>query len=232
MENIVKLLSMEYDNKRREINEGSGNISNTCSENKVKINILLLLTGMVIGLGIFGLNSIKKNINNFFWLGIALYIICFICLIKYTDKQLVISSQENRKKYYKNLNILKNIIHEDFHIYSESKVKQLINECDKELELLNSKNRLMKKFKELWKIIFAPALGFVSAMIISIENLSKYLNWSIVISMTIQIALIISSILGVLWAAENFASMIYKDEKKRVIELKAHLNDLYLKNYM
>ena len=230
MNNIIRLLAVEYYKKRKEYNSLSNN-STTPELKKARRVEISLLVGMILGLISLIISENTGNMWLFFGGGIALYITCLIILIKYVDKLSVIRSKENNKKHYASLNILRNIMCKDFHIYSKDKVVKLINECDKEIELLNSKNRLIKTFEGILKISIGPLLAFASAAI-KIDSLSKKVNGTIIISSIIYGVIITAFTFGILWVIEKINNIGFKEDKKRIVKLRNDLNDLYLKNFV
>lgn len=229
MGNIVKLLSLVYE---KECNQQSKMLSNSLSEKKIKFIILLLLTFMGGSLVSFMYNAFLGKNNLYFWASVTVYLISLIILIKYSDKLSVENCNEDREVYYKKLNLLKNKMNTDFHVYSESKVKELICECDKVMDNLNLKNKVVDKIKEIWKGILAPIVGFLSALIVGVDNLSKGIDWSMLIFALTIIGLLIVFVFSILWGIEYFVNIMYKEEKRRIIQLKSALNDIYLKNYI
>lgn len=230
MNNIIRLLAVEYYKKRKEYNSLSNN-STTPELKKARRVEISLLGGMILGLISLIISENTGNMWLFFGVGIALYITCLIILIKYVDKLSVIRSKENNKKHYASLNILRNIMRKDFHVYSKDKVVKLINECDKEIELLNSKNRLIKTFEGILKISIGPLLAFASAAI-KIDSLSKKVNGTIIISSIIYGVIITAFTFGILWVIEKINNIGFKEDKKRIVKLRNDLNDLYLKNFV
>lgn len=230
MNNIIRLLAVEYYKKRKEYNSLSNN-STTPELKKARRVEISLLGGMILGLISLIISENTGNMWLFFGGGIALYITCLIILIKYVDKLSIIRSKENNKKHYASLNILRNIMRKDFHVYSKDKVVKLINECDKEIELLNSKNRLIKTFEGILKISIGPLLAFASAAI-KIDSLSKKVNGTIIISSIIYGVIITAFTFGILWVIEKINNIGFKEDKKRIVKLRNDLNDLYLKNFV
>lgn len=229
MGNIVKLLSLVYE---RECIVQANTSNYTAAQKKIRLIGISLLIILVLSASVYLYMSIKEIVNIVYLISSVLCVVSIIGLIKCSIKQSLENCQDDKSTYYIRLNLLKNKMQTEFNIYSKDKILKLLEECDNVIIDISSRNKIIEKFKEIWKGILAPIVGFVSALIASVDNLSENLDWSTLVLALVRIAGVILIVFVFLWGIEYISNMFFKDEKRRIIQLKYALNDIYLKNFI
>ena len=226
MSNLIYLLSDAYKNMEYNVKQGDIKIYP-----KRKLAIFVLILIIIMAITIYYIMN-HKNINsNFITLLLLLMYGLMIACIWSLEKINTRKYGDNKNNYYKRINIFRNILKNEFKVYSIKKVKNLILQCENEIRRLEKPTEYTEKFISIASKIIYPVFAVIVSIFITTDKPTMNLSQESIITTIVIIAISFVFISTLLYLLLYISAIANRKIIKDLKVLNNVLNDIYILNF-
>lgn len=226
MSNLIYLLSDAYKNMEYNIKQGDIKIYP-----KKKLATFVLILIIITAITIYYIMN-HKNINsNFITLLLLIMYSFMIACIWSLEKINTRKYSDNKNNYYKRINIFRNILKNEFKVYSREKVKNLILQCENEIRRLEKPTEYTEKFISIASKIIYPVFAVIVSIFITTDKPTMNLSQESIITTIVIIAISFVFISTLLYFLLYISAIANRKIIKDLKVLNNVLNDIYILNF-
>lgn len=232
MSNYVMLIMYAYNEKEKnEEKEGrlnpKINLRSFFKENKIlSIDLMMAVISLI---SYIVLQFVKaKNISLYMVISIILYVIFLIILIPLSEKSVQKNYKRNIEKYDFRLEILRDILRDDFKLYELKKIEELIKQCDLSIESYKLSNKIFKPLVDLTKSVLFPIITFSFGLIVKQIEISV----NDTINITKLVVIVVLMFFGLFYIVKNPIESFLDNQSNKIKRLKGLLNDMLIKDFI
>lgn len=229
MSNYIMLIMYAYNEKGKEKKIIKPKINFFCflEENR-KFSIVLIMA--LISLIFYITVSFIKIEHSGLYQAISLiiYIILLIILIPLSEKV----NQKNYKKIIKahdlRMEILRDVLKNDFRLYESGKIQELIKQCDMSIKSYKLSTEIFKPLVDIAKSVLFPIVTFSFGLIIKKVEISV----DDTIRITKLVIVVIVMFFGLFLIVKNPVESFLDSQSNKIKELKNMLEDIFIKDFI
>lgn len=226
MGNLIYLLSDAY-------KEMEKNIRSEDIKIHPKWIVIVFISILAIGVIASFYCSINNEYVNFKWETIFflfIYGLAFACIwaLEQINRKRYI---DNKKNYYKRINRFRNILKNEFKLYSKKKLLDIINQCEYEITTLQNPKEYTEKFISISSKIIYPIFAVIISIFLKSKNPMMEFSTDNIVMIMVMIS---TSFIFVSTLLYLFLYIPYLSNRRTISELKMLnriLNDMYIINF-
>ncbi len=178
----------------------------------------------------FVLSSFLKveNSNIYSSICFAIYIIIFILLIHLSEKSNQRSYKKNIETYDIKLEILREVLKNDFKLYESNKVQELIKQSDTIIDKFKLSRDILNPILNLSKTVVFPIVTFS----IGLDVKKVDFNLREIVIFTFLLIITIFMFLGVFFVLKTPIENYFDSISNKTINIKGMLIDIYIKDFI
>ncbi|MGL6105456.1 hypothetical protein [Romboutsia sp.] len=226
MSNLIYLLSDAYKNMDHNIKQGDIKIYP-----KRKLAVFVLILIIIMAITIYYIMNYKNINSNFITLLLLLMYSFMIACIWSLEKINTRKYGDNKNNYYKRINIFRNILKNEFKVYSRKKVKNLIFQCEEEIRSLEKPTEYTEKFISIASKIIYPVFAVIVSIFITTDKPNMNLSQESIITTIVIIAISFVFISTLLYLLLYISAIANRKIIKDLKILNNVLNDIYTLNF-